>query len=241
MQWQLLGSRNVAPSQPVAAVALCAVVLCATEARAQVTVGPVSIDVAGDAGKVLTAIRVAERVRRDRRGGTMPSSRGSSAGSAARVLPTAERYLGVPYRWGGTSPKTGFDCSGFVQYVFAKHGTRLPRTSREQASSGQRLRPVWSALRPGDLVLFAEPGRRISHVAIYAGRRRIIHATGSGRRVRYDALDTKRGNWFVRHLVAARRVSPGGPSIVRDLLAQPSREAVSLRQLDPPDSAPPPE
>jgi cell wall-associated NlpC family hydrolase len=101
-----------------------------------------------------------------------------------------------------------------VQYVFAKHGTRLPRTSRQQASSGQRLRPVWSALRPGDLVLFAEPGRHISHVAIYAGRRRIIHATSSGGRVRYDALDTKRGKWFVWHLVAARRVSPRGASLV---------------------------
>jgi len=180
MLWKSADGRNVAPSQPVAAIALCAVVLCATGARGQ-------------------AQRVASR---------------APAGSAARVLLTAERYLGVPYRWGGTSPKKGFDCSGFVQYVFAKHGTRLPRTSRQQASSGQRLRPVWSALRPGDLVLFAEPGRHISHVAIYAGRRRIIHATSSGGRVRYDALDTKRGKWFVRHLVAARRVSPRGASLV---------------------------
>ena len=148
MQLQLMGSRNAVVSHPVAAVALCALVLCATEASAQVAVGPISIDVTGDAGKVLTAVRVAERVARERRKTTV---------SAARVLPTAERYLGVPYRWGGTSPKTGFDCSGFVRYVFAKHGTRLPRTSRQQASSGQRLRPVWSTLRPGDLVLFAEP------------------------------------------------------------------------------------
>ena len=213
MQWQSIGSRNAAPSQPVAAFALCAVVLCATEAPAQLAVGPVRV-------------RVASKV---------------AARSAARVLPTAEKYLGVPYRWGGTSPKTGFDCSGFVQYVFARHGTRLPRTSREQASSGQRLRPVWSVLRPGDLVMFAEPGRRISHVAIYAGRRRIIHATGSGRRVRYDALDTKRGKWFARHIVAARRVSPRGASLVAELLAQQSRVSVSLLQLDPPDRAPAPD
>ncbi|HUQ82161.1 MAG TPA: C40 family peptidase [Gemmatimonadaceae bacterium] len=162
------------------------------------------------------------------------------ARSAARVLPTAERYLGVPYRWGGTSPKTGFDCSGFVRYVFARHGTRLPRTSREQASSGQRLRPVWAELRPGDLVMFAEPGQRISHVAIYAGHRRIIHASGSGRRVRYDALDTRRGKWFARRIVAARRVSARGASLVSDLLAQQSRELVPLLQLDPPDRAPAP-
>jgi cell wall-associated NlpC family hydrolase len=239
----------------VAAVALCAIVLCATEARAQVAVRPVRIGVTGAAGKVVTAVRAAERVARAGRASTTPSGRGSdasnrtraptsaskaSAVSAARVLPTAERYLGVPYRWGGTSPETGFDCSGFVQHVFAKHGTRLPRTSRQQASSGQRLRPVWAALRPGDLVMFAEPGRRISHVAIYAGRRRIIHATGSGRKVRYDALDTKRGKWYARRLVAARRVSPGGAAIVRDLLAQQSHGAVSLLELDPTDRAPAP-
>jgi cell wall-associated NlpC family hydrolase len=240
----------------VAAVALCAIVICATEVRAQVAVGPVRIGVTGPASKVVTAIRAAEREARAHRAGATPSSRSSdvtkrkrtpasaskaSAVSAARVLPTAERYLGVPYRWGGTSPKTGFDCSGFVQYVFAKHGTRLPRTSRQQASAGQRLRPVWSALRPGDLVMFAEPGRRISHVAIYAGRRRIIHASGSARKVRYDALDTKRGKWFTKHLVAARRVSPRGAALVSDLLARHSLGPVRPLQLDPPDRAPAPD
>jgi len=230
MQWQSVGSRNAAPRQPAAAFALCAVVLCATDARAQLAVGPVRVDVNGDARKVLSAVRAADRVA-----SRLPAK------SAARVLPTAERYLGVRYRWGGTSPKTGFDCSGFVRYVFARHGARLPRTSREQASSGQRLRPVWSALRPGDLVMFAEPGRRISHVAIYAGNRRIIHATGSGRRVRYDALDTKRGKWFARHIVAARRVSPRGASLVSALLAQQSAESVPLLDLDPPDRAPAPD
>jgi cell wall-associated NlpC family hydrolase len=232
MQRQLLNSHNVAPGRPVAAVVLCALALGATEARAQVAVGPVRVDVTRGAGKVLKAVSVAERVARERRG---------TAGSAARVVSTAERFLGVRYRWGGTSPKTGFDCSGFVQYVFAKHGTRLPRTSRQQATAGQRLRPAWSALRPGDLVMFAEPGKRISHVAIYAGRRRIIHASGSGRRVRYDALDTKRGKWFARRIVAARRVSPRGAALVSELLAQHTRTNLPLPRLDPPDRAPAPE
>ena len=219
-------------------LALWAVVLCTTEAYAQVAVGPVEIDVTGDARRVLSAIRSAKHASRAPASKAPTPRSKASARSAARVLPTAERYLGVPYRWGGTSPKTGFDCSGFVQYVFAKHGTRLPRTSRQQATLGTRLRPAWSTLRPGDLVMFAEPGRRISHVAIYAGGRRIIHATGSGRKVRYDALDTKRGNWYARHLVAARRVSTGGAAVVRQLLAQQS--SVSSPELDPPDRAPSP-
>jgi cell wall-associated NlpC family hydrolase len=236
MQWQCVVSRTAAHGPPVAAMALFAVVSCASAARAQVRVGAVTIDLpeggtsTATARSVLTAIGAAERVARERRGGTARSG-------AARVLPTAERYLGVRYRWGGTSPKTGFDCSGFVRYVFAKHGTRLPRTSRQQASSGERLRPVWSALRPGDLVMFAEPGKRISHVAIYAGRRRIIHATSSGRKVRYDALDTKRGKWFAQRLVAARRVSPNGAALVGDLLSPHSLGALAL-ELDPPDRAP---
>lgn len=217
MQSQLSRSRRVTHGTAVAVIALCVAPLYGGAARAQLAVGPIRI-------KVLAK-----------------STTKVSATSPSRVLPTAERYLGVPYRWGGTSPKTGFDCSGFVQYVFAKHGTRLPRTSREQAASGQRVRPVWSSLRPGDLVMFAEPGRRISHVAIYAGRRRIIHATGSGRKVRFDALDTKRGRWYAGRLVAARRVSLRGAALVRDLLAQHSSAAISLLELDPPDHAPAPE
>jgi cell wall-associated NlpC family hydrolase len=227
MQSQFLRNPIRAPSGPVAAAALCAAVLCTSEAQAQLSVGSVKIDVAGAARSSAAARTVLAAIGARR------------ATSASRVLPTAERYLGVPYRWGGTSPRTGFDCSGFVQYVFAKHGTRLPRTSREMASSGQRLRPRWSALKPGDLVLFAEPGERISHVAIYAGSRRIIHASSSGRRVRYDALDTKRGRWFTRRIVAARRISPHGAALVSDLLAQRTIDAAVPRlPLDPPDHAP---
>jgi cell wall-associated NlpC family hydrolase len=217
MKSQLSGSRRVTQRHTVTAIALCAGVLYGSEARAQIAIGPVRIKVSAK------------------------STRKTSTTSASRVLPTAERYLGVPYRWGGTSPKTGFDCSGFTQYVFAKHGTRLPRTSREQAASGQRVRPVWSALRPGDLVMFAEPGRRISHVAIYAGQRRIIHATGSGRKVRFDALDTKRGKWYARRIVAARRVSLRGAALVRELLAQHSGTSALTLELDPPDHAPAPD
>jgi cell wall-associated NlpC family hydrolase len=260
MPWQLMGPRIAASGQPVAAMALCAAALCATEARAQVSVGGVRIDVTGatraDAVARAVLIRIAERVARDRRGGATPRDRTAEGGgakraptpssrapaaSAARVLPTAERYLGVPYKWGGTSPSTGFDCSGFVQYVFAKHGTRLPRTSREQATAGQRLSASWSVLRPGDLVMFAEPGERISHVAIYAGDRQIIHATASGRRVRYDGLDTKRGKWFSERLVAARRVSARGEDLVSTLLAEMALESARTMQFDGPDKAPPPE
>ena len=227
MQSQFLRNAIRAPSGPVAAAALYAAVLCTSKAQAQLSVGSVKIDVAGAARSSGAARTVLAAIGARR------------ATSASRVLPTAERYLGVPYRWGGTSPRTGFDCSGFVQYVFAKHGTRLPRTSREMASSGQRLRPKWSALKPGDLVLFAEPGERISHVAIYAGSRRIIHASSSGRRVRYDALDTQRGRWFTRRIVAARRVSPRGAALVSDLLAQRTIDAVVPHvSLDPPDHAP---
>lgn len=166
------------------------------------------------------------------------SGSGSSA-TAARVLSTAKRYVGVPYRWGGTSPTTGFDCSGFVQYVFAKHDVRLPRTSRAQAHTGERELPQARALREGDLVFFAEDGGPISHVAIYAGNDRIIHSSSSGGGVRLDDLGTRRGQWFVRHMVAARRVTPDGRGLVVDLVKGLAPELLRL-PLDPPDRAPAP-
>jgi cell wall-associated NlpC family hydrolase len=153
--------------------------------------------------------------------------------AAARVLNTADDYLGVPYRYGGTSP-SGFDCSGFVQYVFARNGVNLPRTSRQQAQVGQSLTPDWRAVAAGDLVMFADNGP-ISHVAIYAGNNRIIHSSSSGGGVRYDDLSTQRGGWFVDHMVAARRVTPDARGLLLDLARGFAEVGI---QLDGPDRAP---
>jgi cell wall-associated NlpC family hydrolase len=157
--------------------------------------------------------------------------------SASRVLDTADDYLGTPYRYGGTSPSQGFDCSGFVRYVYARNGVRLPRTSRQMAAAGAGLLPALAVLRPGDLVLFAQDGSRIDHVAIYAGASRIIHSSSSGSGVRYDDFETPRGRWFLDHMVAARRVIADGRSLVADLVGALAADTLDL---DPPDRAPRP-
>ena len=142
--------------------------------------------------------------------------------SAAAVIPTAERYLGVKYTWGGNTPSSGFDCSGYVKYVFEKHGVRLPRTSRAQASAGNRVPLDFSYLRPGDLIMFANKGQAISHVALYAGDRKILPSSKSGAGVRYDDLMSNRGAWYRENAVVARRVGTEaqGLGIVRDLVAE---------------------
>jgi cell wall-associated NlpC family hydrolase len=167
---------------------------------------------------------------------TWPVSTSSSSGAAGRVVGTAEQYIGTPYRYGGTSPRTGFDCSGFVQYVYDIQGVDLPRTSRQMAGSGIAVEPSTRSLKVGDLMLFSQGGR-ISHVAIYAGNGRFIHSSSSGKGVRYDDLGTTRGRWFANHLVAARRVSGDG-RIFGNAFAGAS--AIAFDHLDPPDSAPPP-
>lgn len=165
-----------------------------------------------------------------------PASTGHPAPAATKVIGTAERYLGVPYKWGGSTPESGFDCSGYVKYVYGKQGVRLPRTSREQARAGVDVTPRIASLRQGDLMLFAEPKEPISHVAIYAGEGRIIHSSSSGGGVRYDDLGTQRGQWYVQHMVAARRLAVDGRSLVQSL------QMLTIPNLpfDPPDGAPSP-
>jgi cell wall-associated NlpC family hydrolase len=121
------------------------------------------------------------------------------------VLNIGQSYIGVKYVWGGNTPSEGFDCSGFTKYVFAKYGVTLPRTSREQARVGVAVPPDFRYLRPGDLMMFAEPGQAISHVAIYAGNGRILHSSSSNGGVGYTDLATG-SQWFVAYFVAARRV-----------------------------------
>jgi cell wall-associated NlpC family hydrolase len=114
-------------------------------------------------------------------------------------LQQAARMLGKPYRYGGSSPR-GFDCSGLVYYSYRKAGIVIPRTTHEQYRQAGRI-PV-SGIRPGDLLFFRIDSRKISHVAIYAGQGRILHAPSSGKQVRYDRLDAA---YWRRHLAAAGR------------------------------------
>lgn len=125
--------------------------------------------------------------------------------AATRVLRTADQYRGVKYVWGGNTPKQGFDCSGFTKYVFARYNVTLPRTSREQVRAGRAVAADFRSLRPGDLMLFAEPGEAISHVAIYVGDGVIVHSASSIGGVGYTDLNSG-GDWFVAYFVAARRV-----------------------------------
>lgn len=155
----------------------------------------------------------------------------------AELMSSAERYVGTNYRYGGDSPSEGFDCSGFVQYVYGRHGIALPRTSSSMAREGERLELRERELRAGDLMFFADDGRRIDHVAIYAGGGRILHSTASGGGVRFDDLDSARGRWFMERWVEARRVTDDGRSLVRDLSAGGQ---VDEGELDPPDRAPQP-
>lgn len=164
-----------------------------------------------------------------------PVSTTSARGASRRVVPDAENYIGVPYRWGGSSPETGFDCSGLVQYVYSRQGVSLPRTSRQMAAAGVPVDARVASLREGDLMFFAQNGE-ISHVAIYASGGRIIHSSSSGGGVRYDDLGTQRGQWFVNHMVAARRVSDDS-RVIANALAVAN---IAFDHFDPPDQAPAP-
>ena len=162
----------------------------------------------------------------------------SAAEIADGAIRTGERYLGTRYAWGGQSPRSGFDCSGFVQYVYRENGVHLPRVSRQQAYAGDPLPLSLGALARGDLMFFAGDDGRIDHVAIYAGNGMILHSTSSGGGVRYDDLSGSRGRWFSDHFVAARRVIRADRSApLRELPLDEAFDAVT--GFDRGDDAPP--
>jgi peptidoglycan DL-endopeptidase CwlO len=106
------------------------------------------------------------------------------------------QYLGVPYSWGGASPSTGFDCSGFVMYVYAKMGVSLPHNAAMQYGYGS---PVsLSALQPGDLVFF----NGLGHVGIYIGGNQFIHSPHTGDVVKISTIT----GWYADTWVGGRRL-----------------------------------
>ena len=128
----------------------------------------------------------------------------STSGRIKSVLQRAFALLGTPYRWGGTSPESGFDCSGLVGYVFRTIGIDLPRVSRSMAHEGTEVANR-DALAEGDLVFFGKRGR-IDHVGIYIGDGKFLHAPRTGRDVTVSSLST--GYWSQKYL-QARRIANG--------------------------------
>lgn len=127
-------------------------------------------------------------------------------GFAQKLLGKAMQLIGVKYRFGGTNPETGLDCSGYVQYVYKSSvGVNLPRTAAEQARIGERV--ATSEVRPGDMVFFNTRGFNNSHVGIYVGNGMFVHAPNSRSRVRFDSLES--GYWKTK-FTGVRRVS--GPA-----------------------------
>lgn len=135
----------------------------------------------------------------------------TAASAAEAILAAARSHLGVPYRWGGTTPD-GFDCSGFIQHLFARAGYVVPRQARNQFRVGEEIEA--DALRPGDLVFFSTYARGASHVGIYLGGGDFIHASSGSGEVTITPL-TKR--YYQNRYLGARRVLTIDPEVLRQM------------------------
>jgi len=124
--------------------------------------------------------------------GNIPGDRYSAA------VGIAEQYLGVPYKWGGASPSTGFDCSGLIMYVYAQLGVSLPHYTVSQYNYPNSVHVPRSQLQPGDLVFFAGLG----HEGIYIGNNQFIHAPHTGSYVKIDSMS----GWYSSEYVGATRI-----------------------------------
>lgn len=132
---------------------------------------------------------------------TSPSR--TANGQGTKVVRYAKSLIGTPYHYGGRSPKTGFDCSGFVDYVFLKaRGINLPRRSQDISHVGVRIKG--NQLRPGDLVFFSSQGWPYSHVGIYIGNAKFIHSPSTGRDVEISDMSL---HYWQAHYNGARRIT----------------------------------
>ena len=131
--------------------------------------------------------------------GIAPSGAALRGVDAENIIATAKKYMGVPYVWGGTTP-AGFDCSGFVQYVYRQHGITLPRTSAQQYTAGKSVKK--SELKPGDLVFFATDYTKVNHLGIYIGNGQFIHASSS----KGVTVSSMSNSYWMPRYYGARRV-----------------------------------
>jgi cell wall-associated NlpC family hydrolase len=148
---------------------------------------------------------------RDGPAGVEQIADGATAGAGPRAMAAlveARKHMGTPYRWGGSTPQTGFDCSGLVQWAYAKAGIRIPRTSEQQILAGNATAVDRSHLRPGDLVFFRNASGDVHHVGMSLGGDRFINAPHTGARVRINNLKEP---YFAREFAGGRRFDTSTP------------------------------
>lgn len=136
---------------------------------------------------------------------TRETPRRTGSAKADQIIQTAQSLIGTPYAWGGTDPRQGFDCSGYVRYVFAQNGYTLPRSTVEQTQVGQPINR--NGLAPGDIVIFRLPGggQRGLHTGIYIGDGTFIHSPRRGQNVKEENINSP--HW-TKWYVGARRILP---------------------------------
>jgi NlpC/P60 family len=133
--------------------------------------------------------------------------RRSAGPRALAALAEAKRYTGTPYRWGGSSPKTGFDCSGLVQWAYAKAGIKIPRVTDQQFEAPGGSRVGRRNLLPGDLVFFRDPSGYIHHVGISLGGDKFLHAPHTGDVVKTSSLNE---SYYAQQFAGGRRFDQAG-------------------------------
>lgn len=123
------------------------------------------------------------------------------------ILAQGMQYIGIDYKWGGTSEETGFDCSGLVRAVFQNSvGMTLPRTALEMSKVGKKVKSA-DNLKPGDLVFFNTMKRKFSHVGIYVGNNKFLHSPRTGAQVRVEEMDVK---YWKKRFNGATRIEVNG-------------------------------
>lgn len=113
---------------------------------------------------------------------------------------TAERFVGIPYRWGGNNVVDGMDCSGFVRAVYNLCGVNIPRTSKDQYKAGESVSK--KDIQDGDLVFFGSSESKINHVGIYVGEGRFVHAPRRGEDIKVTSIEE---SYFEKRFIGARR------------------------------------
>jgi cell wall-associated NlpC family hydrolase len=164
--------------------------------------GPVAVDVPATPGETPEAVDGTTPA------GTVAPPPPPGPGPAGEIVATALALRGVPYRNGGSDPE-GFDCSGFVQYVFAQTGTSLPREVRDQFRVGRAIEP--GEMRAGDLVFFETVSPGASHVGLVVGPDQFVHAPSSRGVVRVERVSS---SYWARRFLGARRVDALRPADV---------------------------